>query len=73
MPPVNIKEVRAFLEAKEKKEAASHAKRFLKAKRDQARIVKMIIKKYRPSRLYVWGSLLNKKNFKDYSDIDIAV
>ncbi len=33
----------------------------------------MIIKKYQPTRLYRWGSLLDQNKFKEYSDIDIAV
>jgi predicted nucleotidyltransferase len=33
----------------------------------------MIIKKYKPEKIYQWGSLLNKKHFSEISDIDIAV
>ena len=33
----------------------------------------MIVRDYSPKRIYQWGSLLNKKNFREYSDIDIAV
>ena len=33
----------------------------------------MIIEKYQPTRLYQWGSLLDQKKFREYSDIDIAV
>jgi predicted nucleotidyltransferase len=28
---------------------------------------------YRPSRLYQWGSLLDRSHFRECSDIDIAV
>jgi predicted nucleotidyltransferase len=73
MRSLNIKKVRAFLAAKEKKENAALARRFLKAKMDQSRIIKMIIKKYQPTRIFVWGSLLDKRNFNSNSDIDIAV
>jgi predicted nucleotidyltransferase len=46
---------------------------FETAQSDCRRIVAMIIDKYQPMRLYQWGSLLDKKKFRDYSDIDIAV
>jgi predicted nucleotidyltransferase len=73
MPSVDLRKARAFLEAKEKKENAANAKLFAKAKKDQTAILKMIAQKYRPLRIYVWGSLLHKKNFRQYSDIDIAL
>lgn len=33
----------------------------------------MIIEHFNPVRIYQWGSLLDKKMFTDYSDIDIAL
>lgn len=36
-------------------------------------IVKMIIEKYHPKRIYQWGSLINGNHFTERSDIDIAI
>ncbi|MDZ7318873.1 MAG: nucleotidyltransferase domain-containing protein [candidate division KSB1 bacterium] len=33
----------------------------------------MIIHKYRPAKIYQWGSLLNERLFSEHSDIDIAL
>ena len=44
-----------------------------RALRDAAAIVRMIVRKYRPLRVYQWGSLIGPGFFADYSDIDIAV
>jgi predicted nucleotidyltransferase len=36
-------------------------------------IVAMIVKDFKPKRIYQWGSLTQKDAFRDYSDIDIAI
>ena len=46
---------------------------FYKASSDYTTIVKMIIEHFNPMRIYQWGSLLDKKMFANYSDIDIAL
>ena len=46
---------------------------FYKASSDYTIIVKMIIEHFNPVRIYQWGSLLDKKMFNNYSDIDIAL
>jgi predicted nucleotidyltransferase len=33
----------------------------------------MIVKEYKPLRIYQWGSLLEDRHFSEISDIDIAV
>ncbi len=38
-----------------------------------AQIVKMIIEKYHPKRIYQWGSLIDGSHFTERSDIDIAI
>jgi predicted nucleotidyltransferase len=48
---------------------ALHARGF----RDFESILKMIVERYNPLRVYQWGSLLRPEKFRDYSDIDIAV
>jgi len=44
-----------------------------KASEDARAIIDMIVRDYKPLRIYQWGSLLTKDGFRDYSDIDIAV
>jgi predicted nucleotidyltransferase len=46
---------------------------FYRASGDCSAIIKMIIEVFNPKRIYGWGSLLDKKMFTDYSDIDIAL
>jgi predicted nucleotidyltransferase len=48
-------------------------KRFNAAAGDADMIVKMIETKYRPQRVYQWGSLLHPERFDENSDIDFAV
>jgi predicted nucleotidyltransferase len=43
------------------------------AEADVSAIVHMIVDKYRPIRIYQWGSVLRPGGFRGYSDIDIAV
>jgi predicted nucleotidyltransferase len=43
------------------------------AVRDFNVILEMIVKEFRPRRVYQWGSLIRPEQFRDYSDIDIAV
>lgn len=40
---------------------------------DFDRIVSHIIARYRPLRIYQWGSLLHPEQFSEISDIDIAL
>ena len=57
--------------------AAERAERLeslrIEAARDAEAVVQMIADKYRPARIYQWGSLLRPGGFREYSDIDIAV
>ena len=43
------------------------------AARDAEAIVEMIAVRYRPARIYQWGSVLRPGGFQEYSDVDIAV
>lgn len=61
--------IKLKLERQEKTRLALHGK----AIADFNKIIEHIIKTYHPKRIYQWGSLLDKKNFRDYSDIDIAL
>lgn len=43
------------------------------AVRDTQAIVRMLIEEYELVRIYQWGSVLRPGEFREYSDIDIAV
>ncbi|HAO19096.1 MAG TPA: nucleotidyltransferase [Desulfobacteraceae bacterium] len=62
-----------FIRKKLEKETAENHLRFEKAWQDFHRITALIIEKYKPIRIYQWGSLLNERHFSAISDIDIAV
>lgn len=70
---INLHKVRAFLAEKKKKRKQRIELRFRSATDDFKKIVDLIIRKYRPPRIYQWGSLIHKKNFSEISDIDIGV
>ena len=40
---------------------------------DAAAIIRMLIERYRPRRIYQWGSLTRAGAFREWSDIDIAL
>jgi predicted nucleotidyltransferase len=71
--PVDIEKVREFIASREERRQRTIRRRFERATRDFDRIVSHIIRKYRPTRLYQWGSLLHPERFSEISDIDIAV
>lgn len=64
---------RRFLREREAKREEKLTRRFEKAQRDFSIIVELIKEKYRPKRIYTWGSLLDRRTFSTISDIDIAV
>jgi len=64
---------RKFLEQKFQNKKRADEKLYVQARNDFKSILNLIISKYNPARVYQWGSLLNMNDFKDYSDIDIAV
>ena len=64
---------RRYLRRKEDTRREGLRRRLQTARYDFDRIVKMVVEKYRPTRIYQWGSLLNPRTFSELSDIDIAV
>ena len=62
-----------FLASREERKQRMLRERFEQASRDFERIVRMIVEKYKPHRIYQWGSLLRLEHFSELSDIDIAV
>lgn len=58
------------------RESAQASQNLLLAKKAASQamqIIEMIKSNYNPKRIYQWGSLLVPDQFRDYSDIDIAV
>lgn len=71
--PVNINAARENIRLKEAGRQAVLDGKFTAATRDAEAVIRMIIERYNPTRIYQWGSLLDRSRFEDYSDIDIAV
>lgn len=73
IPARFIEGAQKFLEEKRKRTAEKNRALWEIARNDAARIIEMIIRDFNPEAIYQWGSVLEQKNFKDYSDIDIAI
>jgi len=73
MKDFDYTKARQFLEKKERDREQSIDKRFEQARKDFQKILEFIIENYCPKRIYQWGSLLNRENFAEISDIDIAL
>ena len=69
----HIEECRRFLELREERRQAQLDHRFSRARDDARAIIALLIGRYRPRRIYQWGSLLDRSCFWERSDIDIAV
>jgi predicted nucleotidyltransferase len=63
---------KSLQERLEKQKHLRH-ERYRKAQADAGSIIQMIARKYNPTRIYQWGSLLDPERFDENSDIDIAV
>ena len=70
---INIINAKKFIQKKQEIKKKEIHKRFEAAWQDFNKIASMIIKKYKPKRIYQWGSLLDEDRFSYISDIDIAV
>ena len=73
MKDCNYTAARQFLEKKERDRVQLLDERYNQARRDFQKIIDFIIERYHPKRIYQWGSLLNRENFTEISDIDIAL
>jgi predicted nucleotidyltransferase len=73
MKDFNYENARQFLEKKERDRVQLLDERYNQARRDYQKIIDFIIERYNPKRIYQWGSLLNRENFTEMSDIDIAL
>ncbi|HMO50445.1 MAG TPA: nucleotidyltransferase domain-containing protein [Kiritimatiellia bacterium] len=70
---IDIHAARKRLEEREAVHKAKLDRRYAQAARDAAAIIELLAKRYRPLRIYQWGSLINRRHFNEHSDIDIAV
>lgn len=70
---IDIEKARDFLRRKRQARKEELDRRFARAWEDFRRIAEVIREKYHPRRIYQWGSLLNREQFSEISDIDIAV
>lgn len=73
MEEFDIQKAREFVQRKQEKILRKNRELFEKAWDDFNNIVALIIERYKPKRIYQWGSLLNEEYFSEISDIDIAV
>jgi len=64
---------RAWLAARDQRRAERRRRLWEQAKQDADRIIAMIVREFRPARIYQWGSIVYPEHFAEYSDIDIAV
>lgn len=64
---------RQFLEKKDRDRKRLLEERYNQACQDFQRIFEFLIEKYNPTRIYQWGSLLDREHFAEISDIDIAL
>jgi predicted nucleotidyltransferase len=71
--PVGPKEAARYLRERDAAEQKALDVRFSEMTRDAGTIVAAIAEYAEPVRIYQWGSLLDRKRFRSYSDIDIAV
>jgi predicted nucleotidyltransferase len=70
---INPDHVRSFLRSRAEKRRENLNDLAGKAQGDFEKIVEMLIRKYDPTRIYQWGSLLDHSTFREWSDIDIAI
>ena len=70
---MDLELVRANMQKKRQAEKERNKQFFQAATQDCALIIEMLIREFRPHRIYQWGSLLQENEFSSISDIDIAV
>lgn len=64
---------RQFLAGKQAQFVQDNLQRWEVAVQDAQKIIAMIQEEFCPRAIYQWGSVIHKENFREYSDIDIAV
>jgi predicted nucleotidyltransferase len=70
---VDVKKARKNIDSRYEAKKLHSMELFNVASKDAAAIRHLIESKYRPKRIYQWGSLLHPERFDENSDIDLAV
>ncbi len=68
-----IRGAREFLARKRNTLQEKNRELWNRANNDAGAIIDMIVRDYNPAKIYQWGSVLHPDEFRDYSDIDIAI
>lgn len=69
----DIDKARETLRKRDQARRKELALRLKKARTEREGIIAMLIEKYRPERIYTWGSVDSGDTFSEISDIDIAL
>jgi predicted nucleotidyltransferase len=72
-PAIDLDKVRAFLAGKAATRRERLDRALARAEADFERIVRHISTQYPVTRIWQWGSLVEKRHFSEISDIDIAL
>ncbi|MEM4248362.1 MAG: nucleotidyltransferase domain-containing protein [Candidatus Nanoarchaeia archaeon] len=70
---IDIAKVKEFLKEREEKKQTKLLALHAQAENDAKKIISMIIQKYNPVRIWLWGSVIEPELFREYSDIDIGI
>ncbi len=70
---IDMERARARIETRRREREARLSEREERAHAAVQDILKLLIEKYAPVRVYQWGSLLRPGEFREWSDIDLAV
>jgi predicted nucleotidyltransferase len=73
MDPVTPADIRRFADERAARDRGARRQLHAEAQRDAEAIVEMIIRRFEPRRLVQWGSVLQSDQFREYSDVDIAI
>jgi predicted nucleotidyltransferase len=73
MDRVTPTDIRRFADERAASDREARRELHAEAQRDAEAIVEMIIRRFGPRRLVQWGSVLQGDQFREYSDIDIAI
>lgn len=71
--PFDFQAALRHLEERDARRSQALAKRLAIAQADAKAIIEMIAEKYRPHRIWQWGSLIQTRHFSEISDIDIGL
>lgn len=70
---VSKEETARFLAARRERRSRHLRELEQRANEDARRIIEFLIERYHPTRVYQWGSLLKPGEFREWSDIDVAL